>query len=98
MKTLHYAIAGSIANVQLGSSSGQPEWIQSGIWVMRPLASTDTDHPPMQLIAIFSMVKTDGISLHSHKVTTFNVATVTTEGNNTTIEGTATVTLEQSDL
>lgn len=85
-------LAGSIANVQLGSG-GQPEWIQSGIWVMRPLASTDTDHPAMQLIAMFSMVKTDGTSLHSHKVTNFKVATIMTEGNNTTVEGTATVTL-----
>src|SRR5689334_24519877 len=65
-------LRGPIASIQLGAN-GQPEWIQSGIWVMR-IFSSNPQNPNVQLIARFEMVKPDGTSAHQHSVSDFKVA------------------------
>src|SRR5437867_13018174 len=54
---------GHIGSVQSGAN-GQPEWIQSGIWVLRIHPSSVAEHPAAQLIARFEMVKSDGTAMH----------------------------------
>jgi hypothetical protein len=78
------ALKGSIANVQL-DSEGNPEWIQSGIWVLRvrPGAS-DSDLPSAHFVARMAMVMTDGTAMHSHAIYDFTLTKAVTEGNKTT--------------
>lgn len=86
-------LAGHISSVQLGNDS-KPAWLQSGIWVMRQLSNASGQNPNVQLVALFSMVMPDGTALHTHKVSNFKATSVSAEGNNTTIEGTATVVMK----
>ncbi len=90
-------VMGHIASVQ-PDSTGQPAWIQSGIWVFRVLSS-DPEHPTVQLIARFEMVKPDGTSLHLHKIYNFHVSEMTQEGDSTNVlKGTATVTMKDGPV
>ncbi len=90
-------LRGPIASIQLGAN-GQPEWIQSGIWVMR-IFSSNPQNPNVQLIARFEMVKPDGTSAHQHGVSDFKVANVTQEGNSTNVfKGPAPVTMKNGPV
>ncbi|HXV47041.1 MAG TPA: dienelactone hydrolase family protein [Nitrososphaera sp.] len=93
------ALKGSIANVQL-DSDGNPEWVQSGIWVLRLRPSTsDSDIPTAQFIARMSMVMVDGTAMHSHTITDFTLTNATMEGNPTHVfEGTATVSMRDGPV
>jgi len=89
---------GQIAGVQPGAN-GQPEWIQSGIWVIRMFSSSDPDHPAAQLIARFAMIKPDGTAMHAHSIYNFNASEMTQEGNSTNVlRGTATVTMKDGPV
>lgn len=79
-------LKGSISNVQLGST-GQPEWIQSGYWVLR------TSGESVNFVAKITMVKPDGTSMHTHTISQLSVPenSMMMEGTTDTIKGTATV-------
>lgn len=94
-----YLLRGQISNVQL-DSDGNPEWIQSGIWVMRVTpGATDSDLPRVHLIARMAMVMTDGTAIHAHTITNFVVTGFSVEGNTTDVfEGTATVAMRDGPV
>lgn len=91
-----HTLRGQISSVQVGGN-GQPEWIQSGIWVARVMttagAGQDTPYS-VNLVARFSMIKPDGTSAHQHSIYNFKAMEMTMEGNSThVLKGTATVTM-----
>jgi len=93
----HFA-KGSIASVQLGST-GQPEWIQQGIWVLRFTTGQNNEVQSAQLIARFEMIKPDGTAIHSHSIYNFSTSQMTMEGNSTIVlKGTATVTMKDGPV
>ena len=103
MSTLHVAgptiLKGSIANVQL-DGEGNPEWIESGFWVLRlrPGAS-DSDMPSANLVSRITMVGVDGTAAHGHAITNFTLASASMEGNTTHVfEGTATITMRDGPV
>ena len=103
MSTLHVAgptiLKGSIANVQL-DGEGNPEWIESGFWVLRlrPGAS-DSDMPSANLVSRITMVGVDGTAAHGHAITNFTLASASMEGNATHVfEGTATLTMRDGPV
>lgn len=92
-----HALKGQISSVQAGTN-GQPEWIQSGIWVIRMLSS-NPQNPSAQLVARFEMVKPDGTAAHQHSISDFKVTQMTQEGNSTNVlKGTATVTMKNGPV
>ncbi|MGI0029907.1 MAG: DUF7482 domain-containing protein, partial [Nitrososphaera sp.] len=91
-KPKHSSFKGQIANVQLGDD-GQPEWIQSGIWVLRISYNDNAADPAIGFIARIMMIMPDGTSAHMHKVSSLSVTEYSTEGTTDIIEGTATVTI-----
>jgi carboxymethylenebutenolidase len=92
-------LKGSIANVQL-DSEGNPEWIQSGIWVLRlRLGASDSDMPSTHLVSRISMVGVDGTAAHGHAIYDFTLTNAAMEGNTTHMfEGTATVTMRDGPV
>jgi carboxymethylenebutenolidase len=90
---------GSIANVQL-DNDGNPEWIESGFWVLRlRSASGGSDLPSAFLVARITMVGMDGTATHGHAITNFTLTGAAMEGNSTQVfEGTATVTLRGNPI
>ncbi len=96
---MRHSLKGQISNVQL-DSSGMPDWIQSGIWVLRANMGQDNDLQSAQLIARFVMVMPDGSAMHVHKIYGFKPAEFMTEQNNTVhvLEGTATVTMRDGPV
>ena len=92
-------LKGSIANVQLGSD-GNPEWIESGIWVLRLRPGTsDSDLPSAHLVARIAMVKTDGTAMHGHVISNFTLIKDAMEGNSTHVfEGTTTITMRDGPV
>ncbi len=103
MSALHVAgptiLKGSIANVQL-DGEGNPEWIESGFWVLRLRPGTsDSDMPSANLVSRISMVGVDGTAAHGHAITNFTLASASMEGNATHVfEGTATVTMRDGPV
>ncbi len=97
--TRPFVLRGQISNVQL-DSDGNPNWIQSGIWVMRVTpASNDSDLPRAHLIVRTAMVGTDGTAMHSHTISSFVVTGFSAEGNTTQVfEGTATVAMRDGPV
>jgi len=96
---MRHILKGQISNVQL-DSSGMPEWIQSGIWVLRANMGQDNDLQSAQLIARFAMVMPDGTAMHLHKIYGFKPAEFMTEQNDTihVLEGTATVSMRDGPI
>jgi carboxymethylenebutenolidase len=92
-------LKGSIANVQL-DGEGNPEWIESGFWVMRLRPGTsESDLPSAHLVARVSMVGVDGTAAHGHAIYDFTLAGASMEGNTTHVfEGTATVTMRDGPV
>jgi hypothetical protein len=81
-----YVLRGNIANVQ--HDSGQPAWIQSGIWVLRVLSNDNAS-----FVARITMVATDGTSAHTHTISGFSLEDDLMEGDGIrVIKGTADVT------
>ena len=92
-------LKGSIANVQL-DSNGNPEWIESGFWVLRlRQGATESDLPLANLVARISMVGVDGTAAHGHTIHDFTLTNAAMDGN-TTIEfdGTATITMRDGPV
>jgi plastocyanin len=90
-------IKGQIASIE-PDATGQPGWIQSGIWLMR-MNSADTNGQNASLIARFQMVKPDGTAMHVHKIFGFKTSEMTQEGNSTVVlKGTATVTMKDGPV
>lgn len=98
-QTGYHTIKGQISNIQI-DSAGKPEWIQSGIWVLRATLGDDNSVNAAKLIARFSMVKPDGTAMHSHKIYGFKPSEFTTEQNNTVhvLKGTATITMKDGPV
>lgn len=96
---MRHLLRGQISNVQL-DSAGMPDWIQSGIWVLK--ASIDENNEPqsVQFVARFSMVMPDGNAMHVHKIYGFKPTDFSTEQNDTiqVLEGTATVTMRDGPV
>ncbi len=97
--TKPHAIRGQISSIQFGDG-GQPEWIQSGIWVIRMSPGPDPDQvPQISLIARMAMVMPDGNAMHEHSVYDFSATELSMEGNTTyVVEGTATVTMRDGPV
>jgi hypothetical protein len=95
----HRVVKGQISNVQL-DSSGKPDWIQSGIWVLRVTFGDNNSVQAAQLVARFAMVKPDGTAMHSHMIYDFKPTEFTTEQNDTVhvLKGTATVTMKDGPV
>ncbi|HXV46543.1 MAG TPA: hypothetical protein VD736_07720, partial [Nitrososphaera sp.] len=83
-KSENLTLKGSISNVQLDSSN-EPNWIQSGFWVLK------TRGDSASIVARITMVKPDGMSLHTHTITGLSVTEQSTERSTHSIEGTANV-------
>jgi hypothetical protein len=88
---------GQIANVQLDNDS-KPAWIQSGIWVLRVFPSSDPEHPAVFFVGLMYMLKPDGTAAHSHSIFNYEVSKMSKEGNTTTLNGTATVTMKDGPV
>ncbi len=103
MSTVHVAsptiLKGSIANVQF-DGEGNPEWIESGFWVLRLRpGAPDSDMPSANLVSRISMVRVDGAAMHGHVITNFTLVSASIEGNTTNVfEGTATVTMRDGPV
>lgn len=103
MSTVHVAsptiLKGSIANVQF-DGEGNPEWIESGFWVMRLRpGAPDSDLPSANLVSRISMVRVDGTAMHGHVITNFTLVSASIEGNTTNVfDGTATVTMRDGPV
>jgi carboxymethylenebutenolidase len=101
--TLHVTnptvLKGSIANVQ-PDSDGKPEWIESGIWVLRLRPGTsDSDMPSAHLLARIAMVKIDGTAVHGHVISNFTLIKAAMEGNSThVLEGTTIITMRDGPV
>jgi hypothetical protein len=97
--TRPHLLRGQISSVQLDSDKN-PDWIQSGIWVMRVTpAATDSELPRVHLIVRMAMVMTDGTAMHSHTITNFVITGFSVEGNTTDVfEGTATVAMRDGPV
>jgi hypothetical protein len=73
------------------NEDGDPAWILTGQWAIRNETGTAniTD-----INAGFQMIRLDGTDGHTHKISNFTqTANTTTEGNETTVSGTTTVTM-----
>jgi dienelactone hydrolase len=91
-------LAGQIASVQMGSG-GNPEWLQTGIWVLRGLpAANSTEAPDLDFIARMTMVVPNGTALHGHRVYGFQPTGFKTDGNLLLINRTANVTMREGPV
>lgn len=92
-------LKGSIANVQL-DADGNPEWIESGYWLLRLRpGAIESDLPSAHLVVRISMVGIDGTAMHSHSITNFTLTNASMEGNTTHVfEGIATVTMRDGPV
>lgn len=80
---------GTIASIQNGKD-GKPAWVTSGIWDFKSLNSYS---PTFN--ATFNMFMLDGSAAHKHTITDFKMTgNPSTNGNATTYNGTATVSLK----
>jgi hypothetical protein len=95
----HHLVKGQISNVQL-DSSGKPEWIQSGIWIIRVTFGENNAVDAAQLVARFAMVKPDGTAMHIHMIYAFKASEFSTEQNGTVyvLKGTATITMKDGPV
>lgn len=91
-KPKHRSFKGQISNVQLGQN-GEPEWVQSGIWVLRMSNNDNASDTSFGFIARITMIKPDGSSAHMHTIAKLSVTNHSAEGTMHSVEGTATVQL-----
>lgn len=84
-------LKGSISNVQL-DSSGEPEWIQSGFWVLKLHGDSAS------LVSRITMVKPDGSSLHMHTITNLSVTEHSIEDSTHNIQGTANIMMSSGTI
>ena len=92
-------LKGSIANVQLDNERN-PEWIESGFWVLRLREGpVESDLPLANLVARISMVKVDGTAAHNHTIHNLTLTNASIEGNATIVfNGTATITMRDGPV
>ena len=90
-------LRGQVSSVQMGEN-GEPEWIQSGIWVMRISPTDDPDAPNVNLISRMAMVMVNGSAMHSHNIYGFELESHTVNNATNTYEGTATVTMREGPV
>lgn len=90
-------LRGQVSSVQMGEN-GEPEWIQSGIWVMRISPIDDPDAPNVNLISRMAMVMVNGSAMHSHNIYAFELENYTVNNATQTYEGTATVTMREGPV
>ena len=82
-------VLGTIASIQNGKD-GKPAWVTSGVLDFKNLNSNS----PM-FNATFNMFMLDGSAAHKHTITDFKMTgSPSTNGNTTTYNGTATVSLK----
>jgi hypothetical protein len=95
-------LAGIIASLQLAPDRLAPEWVTAGYWELEsdmPLlgAGTEGTQPTVTSFdAIIEMTRlADGTFLHQHTISDFRqLASLHTDANSTTVNGTATVVTE----
>ena len=90
-------LRGQISSVQMGEN-GDPEWIQSGIWVMRISPTDDPEAPDVNLIARMAMVMVNGSAMHQHSIYGFELENYTVSNATHTYEGTATITMREGPV
>ncbi|MGI0019298.1 MAG: dienelactone hydrolase family protein [Nitrososphaera sp.] len=97
--TLPSPLRGQVSSVQM-DADGNPEWIQSGIWVMRLSPTDDPDMPEVNLVSRIAMVMLNGSAMHTHRIFNFELSNYAVNGNGTvhTFEGTATVTMREGPV
>lgn len=81
---------GQIANVQL-DSNGEPEWIQSGTWMIKKADTPSPSKPNLAFVAQITMVNVDGISLHKHRISNFATSTYEIGEDAVFVKGNATI-------
>lgn len=96
-ETQRSILRGQVASVQMGED-GDPEWIQSGIWVMRISQTDDPDMPDVNLISRMAMVMVNGSAMHRHSIYDFELESHAVNGTNHTYEGTAIVTMREGPV
>jgi hypothetical protein len=93
---------GIISSIQ-NNEDGEPAWVVAGHWMMAndTAASNDTEAATniTDFHAGFYMTMLDGSAQHSHEIYNFTQeGDGTTQGNETTVTGTATVTLREGPV
>ncbi|MGI0038725.1 MAG: hypothetical protein ACREAO_02830, partial [Nitrososphaera sp.] len=81
---------GQIANVQL-DSNGEPEWIQSGTWMIKKAGTPSPGKPNLAFLAQITMVKVDGTSLHKHRISNFATSSYEIGKGAVSVKGNATI-------
>ncbi|MGI0021017.1 MAG: hypothetical protein ACREAY_11160, partial [Nitrososphaera sp.] len=81
---------GQIANVQL-DGNGEPDWIQSGMWVIKKAGAPSPGKPNLAFVAQITMVKTDGTSIHKHRISDFATSSYEIGKDVVSVKGNATV-------
>lgn len=86
-------LKGALTSLQNGED-GTPAWIISGVFRIENFNSSS----PI-VNASFYMIKLDGTSAHTHSVSDFKInGAPIVNGNNTTLNGTATVTMKEGPV
>ncbi|MEW6604089.1 MAG: hypothetical protein AB1351_05305 [Thermoproteota archaeon] len=94
---------GIISSIQ-NNEDGEPAWVVAGHWMMtNDTSGTNATGGPSTNItdfyAGFYMTMLDGTAQHTHEISNFTqLEPSTTEGNETTITGTTTVTLREGPV
>jgi hypothetical protein len=95
-----FGIVSSIQN----NEDGEPAWVVAGHWMMtNDTSGTNATESPITNItdfhAGFYMTMLDGTAQHTHEISNFTqLEASTTEGNETTVTGTTTVTLREGPV
>lgn len=79
-----------MANVQL-DSNGEPEWIQSGMWMIKMAGAPSPGKPNLVFVAQMAMVKIDGTSLHKHRISNFATSSYEIGKDAVLVKGNATI-------
>jgi plastocyanin len=83
---------GRIASLQLDGT--KVNWIESGAWILRvPAGESLESTKNAMFLASITMVKPDGTGLHRHRISDLSISSATVKDGNTSLQGTATVTM-----
>jgi plastocyanin len=83
---------GRIASLQLDGT--KVDWLVSGAWILRAPAGESLESTKNAVfLASITMVKPDGTGLHRHRISDLLISGATAKDGNTSLQGTATVTM-----
>jgi carboxymethylenebutenolidase len=89
-QTRTYAAIGTISNIQF--EDGTPSWILSGGWKLRASLSGN-DSGTATFVAATRMAMMDGMAMHMHRISDFNLESWSFDNSTATFNGTSTITL-----